>query len=81
MARILEEALSASLISTLRKLSTLNMADTTKHCTNHCNYRHTIEDSHALKDNKIAELIQAGHLHHFVKRDDKSYSRRNEREG
>lgn len=38
----------------------------TKHSKYHYNYWHTIDECDALKD-KIEELIQEGHLWHFVR--------------
>ena len=80
-ARILEEALNADLISPPRKVPTPPHADTTKHCRYHRNYGHTTEECFTLKD-KIEDLIQAGHLKRFVKREDGGFSSRKEdREG
>jgi len=64
-SRILEEALSADLLTTLKRTNTPPNADKTKHCRYHRNFGHTTEDCWALKD-KIEELVQAGHLHRFV---------------
>jgi len=79
-ARILEEALNADLIATPQRVPTPPNADTTKHCRYHQNYGHTTEDCFTLKD-KIEELIQAGRLRRFVKREEKGFSSREEQEG
>ena len=64
--KILDEALQAELISTLKQAQTPPNADTTKRCQYHHNYGHTTEGCQALKD-KIEELVQAGHLHKFIR--------------
>ncbi|XP_027941132.1 uncharacterized protein LOC114194928 [Vigna unguiculata] len=76
-ARILEEALNTDLITTPRRGPTPPNADTTKHCRYHQNYGHTTEESFTLKD-KIEEVIQAGHLRRFVKREGGGFSSRGE---
>jgi len=63
--RILDEALSAELIPLPRKASSPENADQRKQCWYHQNSGHSNEECQALKD-KIKELIQVGHLHHFV---------------
>jgi len=78
--RILEEALNADLITIPQRVPTPPNADTTKHCQYHQNYGHTMEDCFALKD-KIEELIQAGHLRRFVKREEGGFSSKEERKG
>jgi len=78
-ARILEEALNTDLITAPRRVPTPPNANTTKHCWYHRNYGHTTEDCFTLKD-KIEELIQAGHLRRFVKREGGRFSFRGERE-
>ncbi|XP_027932692.1 uncharacterized protein LOC114188288 [Vigna unguiculata] len=79
-ARILEEALNADLIATPQRVPTPPNADTTKDCLYHQNYGHTTEDCFTLKD-KIEELIQAGQLRRFVKREEGGFSSKEEREG
>jgi len=44
-------------------------ADMTKYCRYHRNHGHTTEDYKALQD-KIEELVRAGHFHRFIRRDD-----------
>ncbi|XP_027922692.1 uncharacterized protein LOC114180581 [Vigna unguiculata] len=78
-ARILEEALNTDIITAPRRAPTPPNADTTKHCRYHRNYGHTTEECFTLKD-KIEELIQAGHLRRFVKREGGGFSSRGERE-
>ncbi|XP_027932895.1 uncharacterized protein LOC114188521 [Vigna unguiculata] len=73
-ARILEEALNTDLITAPQRAPT-----PPKHCRYHRNYGHTIEECFTLKD-KIEELIQAGHLRRFVKREGGGFSTRGERE-
>ncbi|XP_068472805.1 uncharacterized protein [Phaseolus vulgaris] len=63
--KILDEALSAELIPTPRKASSPKNVDRRKRCRYHQNSGHSTEECQALKD-KIDELIQAGHLQHFV---------------
>jgi len=79
-ARILDEALNADLIATPQRVPTPPNANTTKHCEYHRNYGHTTEDCFTLKD-KIEELIQAGQLRRFVKREERGFSSKEEREG
>jgi len=43
-SRILEEALSADLLTTLKRTNTPSNADQTKHCHYHRNFGHTTED-------------------------------------
>jgi len=64
--RILDEALQAELIPTLKQSQTLRNVDTSKHCQYHRNYDHTTEGCQALKD-KVEELIQAGHFQKISK--------------
>jgi len=64
-SRILEEALSADLLTMLKRTNTSPNADQTKHCRYHRNFGYTTEDCWALKD-KIKELVQEGHLRRFV---------------
>jgi len=66
--KILEVALNANLICTPRRMPTPPNANTTKHYRYHRNFGHTAKDCFTLKD-KIDELIQAGHLRRFVKRE------------
>jgi len=54
--RILDEALQAELILTLKQSQTPRNDDTSKHCQYHCNYDHTTKGCQALKD-KIEELV------------------------
>jgi len=61
----MEKALSADLLKAPSKTPTPQSAHQTKHCRYHRNFGHTTGDCWALKD-KIEELIQAGHLRHFV---------------
>ena len=82
--KVLDEALQAELISTLKQAQTPHNADTTKRCQYHRNYDHTAKGCQALKD-KIEELVQAGHLCKFVKtrspQRDTDYSRDKEHFG
>ena len=64
--KILDEALQAELILTLKQTQTPPNADTTKCCQYHRNYSHMTKGCQALRD-KIEELVQAGHLRKFVK--------------
>ena len=43
----------------------------TKYCRYHRNHGHTIENYKALQD-KIEELVRAGHFRRFIRRDDHS---------
>ncbi|XP_017409425.2 uncharacterized protein LOC108322001 [Vigna angularis] len=63
--KVLEEALSAELLTPQRKPSPRN-ADERKSCRYHQNYGHTTEDCITLK-NEIENLIRAGHLRRFIK--------------
>jgi len=71
---ILDEALQADLIPPPRKTTTPPNADMTKYCRYHRNHGHTIEECKALQD-KIEELVRAGHFRCFIRRDDHSSSR------
>jgi len=64
-SRILKEAISVDLLTTLKRTNTPHNAYQTKHCRYYRNFGHTTEDCWALKD-KIEELVQAGHLRRFV---------------
>ena len=64
--RILDEALNAELIPPPKKVASPNNADRRKQCRYQQNAGHSTEECQALKD-KIEELIQAGHLHRFVR--------------
>jgi len=68
-SRLLDEALQADLIPPPRKTTTPPNADMTKYCRYHRNHGHTIEDCKALQD-KIEELIRAGHFCRFIRRGD-----------
>ncbi|XP_027941019.1 uncharacterized protein LOC114194807 [Vigna unguiculata] len=70
-SRILDEALQADLIPPLRKMTTPPNADMTKYCRYHRNHGHTTKDCKALQD-KIEELVRAGHVRRFVHREDHS---------
>jgi len=74
-SRILDEALQADLILPPRKTTTPPNADMTKYCRYHRNHGHTTEECKALQD-KIEELVRAGHFHRFIRRDDHSSSSR-----
>ena len=50
-------------------------ADMTKYCHYHRNHGHTTEECKALQD-KIEELVRAGHFRRFIRRDDHSSSSR-----
>ncbi|WVY93102.1 hypothetical protein V8G54_032190 [Vigna mungo] len=63
-AKILEEALSAELL-TLRRAHTPKKINERKSCYLHKNYGHTIEECIMLK-NEIERLIQAGRLRKYV---------------
>ena len=67
--RILDDALQADLIPPPRKTTTPPNADMTKYCHYHRNHGHTTEDCKALQD-KIEELVCAGHFCRFIRRDD-----------
>jgi len=66
-SRILDEALQAYLIPP--------NADMTKYCRYHRNHGYTTEECKALQD-KIEELVCAGHFRRFIRRDDHSSSSR-----
>jgi len=68
-SRILDEALQADLIPPPRKTTTPPNVDMTKYYRYHRNHGHTTEDCKALQD-KIAELVRAGHFRRFIRRDD-----------
>jgi len=68
-SRILDEALQADLIPPPRKTTTPLHADMTKYCRYHRNHGHTTEECKALQD-KIEELVCAGHFRCFIRRDD-----------
>jgi len=70
-SRILDEALQADLIPPPRKTTTPPNADMTKYCRYHRNHGHTTEECKALQD-KIEELVRAGHFCRFIRRDDHS---------
>jgi len=70
-SRILDEALQADLIPLPRKTTTPPNADMTKYCRYHHSHGHTTEDCKALQD-KIEELVRAGHFRGFIRRDDHS---------
>jgi len=70
-SRILDEALQVDLIPPPCKTTTPPNADMTKYCRYHRNYGHTTEDYKALQD-KIEELVYAGHFCRFIRRDDHS---------
>ncbi|XP_017413243.1 uncharacterized protein LOC108324826 [Vigna angularis] len=64
-AKVLEEALSAKLLTPRRKPFPRN-ADERKSCRYHQNHGHITEDCITLK-NEIENLIRAGHLRRFIK--------------
>ena len=68
---ILDEALQADLIPPPRKTTTPPNADMTKYCRYHRNHGHTTEECKALQD-KIEELVRAGHFRRFIRREDHS---------
>ena len=72
-SRILDEALQADLLPPPRKTTTPPNADMTKYCQYHHNHSHTTEECKALQD-KIEELVRAGHFRRFIRRDDHSSS-------
>jgi len=72
-SRILDEDLQADLIPPPRKTTTPPNADMTKYCRYHRNHGHTTEECKALQD-KIEELVCAGHFRRFIRRDDHSSS-------
>jgi len=74
-SRILDEALQADLIPPPRMTTTPPNADLTKYCRCHRNHGHTTEESKALQD-KIEELVRAGHFRCFIRKDDHSSSSR-----
>jgi len=74
-SRILDEALQADLIPPPRKMTTPPNANMTKYYRYHRNHGHTMEECKALQD-KIEELVRAGHFRRFIRRDDHSSSSR-----
>jgi len=74
-SRILDEVLQANLIPPPRKTTTPPNADMTKYCRYHRNHGHTTEECKTLQD-KIEELVRAGHFRRFIRRDDHSSSSR-----
>jgi len=70
--RILDKELQAELIPALWPSQIPQNVVTSKHCQYHRNYDHTTEGCQALND-RIEELIQAGHLRKFIKIDTNSY--------
>jgi len=74
-SHILDEALQADLIPSPRKTTTPPNADMTKYCRYHRNHGHTTEECKTLQD-KIEELVRAGHFCRFIRRDDHSSSSR-----
>ena len=70
-SRVLEEALDTDLLSTPRRANKPPNADTTRQCRYHGNFGHSTEECTALQD-KIEELIQAGHLQRFVVRENEN---------
>jgi len=72
---ILDEALQADLIPPPRKTTTPPNANMTKYYRYHRNHGHTTKECKALQD-KIEELVRAGHFHRFIRRDDHSFSSR-----
>jgi len=74
-SRILDEAFQADLLPPPRKTTTPPNADMTKYCRYHRNHGHTTEECNALQD-KIEELVCAGHFRRFIRRDDHSSSSR-----
>jgi len=65
-SKILQEALSTELIPPPQRALSPENADRNKRCRYHKNTGHSTEECQALKD-KIEELIQAGHLRHFMR--------------
>jgi len=68
-SHLLDEALQADLILPPRKTTTPPNGYMTKYCRYHHNHVHTTEDYKALQD-KIKELVRAGHFRRFICRDD-----------
>jgi len=68
-SRLLDEALQADLIPPPRKTTTPPNVDMSKYCRYHHNHGHTTKDCKALQD-KIEELVRAGHFRRFIYRDD-----------
>jgi len=68
---ILNKALQADLIPPPRKTTTPPNVNMTKYCRYHRNYGHTTEDCKAFQD-KIEELVCAGHFCCYIRRDDHS---------
>jgi len=67
VARVMEEALNANLMSVPRKTNTPH-SNKTKHFPYHQNIAHTTKEYVALKD-KIGELVQGEHLKGLMKYD------------
>jgi len=72
---ILDDALQADLIPPPHKTTTPPNADMTKYCRYHRNHGHTTEECKALQD-KIEEMVRAGHFRRFIRKDDHSSSSR-----
>jgi len=66
---ILDEALQADLIPPPRKITTPPNTDMTKYCRYQRNHGHTTKECKTLQD-KIEELVCAGHFRRFIRRDD-----------
>ncbi|XP_020211541.1 uncharacterized protein LOC109796268 [Cajanus cajan] len=64
---ILEEASNNNLLALPPPGHTPNSADQSKHCRYHRNYDHTTDECRTLRD-CTEELIQAGHLGHYIQR-------------
>ncbi|XP_020225281.1 uncharacterized protein LOC109807167 [Cajanus cajan] len=64
---ILEEASNNNLLALPPPGHTPNNADKSKHYRYHRNYGHTTDERCTLRD-RIEELIQAGHLGHYIQR-------------
>ncbi|XP_020229256.1 uncharacterized protein LOC109810243 [Cajanus cajan] len=62
---ILEEASNNNLLALPPPSHTPNSVDKSKHCRFHRNYGHTTDECRTLRD-RIKELIQAGHLSHYI---------------
>ena len=67
-SHILNEALQTDLIPPPRKMLNQPNTNMTKYCKYHRNNGHTTNDCKAWQD-KIEELIWAGHLMRFLKRE------------
>jgi len=72
MGKIMDKALHANLLPTLKKLQSSRNADMSKQSWYHRNFGQMTEGCKALK-NKIEDLIQASHLCKFVQRDRSLY--------